>query len=293
MERFNAIIQFILNYISTIRITDLLDILIVTVIIYYLIKFVRETRAQQIIKAILLILVLWQLSELLNLTVLNFFLRNFMQVGFLAVILLFQPELRKALEKVGKTRIERFKLFTDNEILWKNKIISEICNACVELAKDKCGALIVIERKNLTQDITSDGTEINAEITASLLCSLFYPGSSLHDGAVIVRDSKILSAGVVLPLYQNVHLSKELGTRHRAAVAMSETCDSLVLVVSEETGTISLAHDGNLQRNLKSETLENALKARLIGTSEKKNIRKELINRFLPKKAKETEEDKK
>lgn len=252
---------YISDFIRLFKITDVIDIVIVAIIIYNLLKMIRETRAVQLVKGIVLLFLALQLSAWFNLTTMNFLLRNTMQIGLFAIVVIFQPELRSMLERLGRSKAGD--LITFNTIIGSEsefeKSIDEIADACINLSRTKTGALIVIERSTKLGDVIKTGTLINAEITSSLLENIFVPNTPLHDGAVIIRDDKIFSAGCLLPLTSNTNLSRELGTRHRAALGMSENSDALVIVVSEETGKISLAVNGTLTRNLIDMTLRHAL----------------------------------
>lgn len=248
------------KYIQLIKLTDILDIIIVAILIYQLLKMIRETRALQLVKGIAILFVLLQASAWMNLTALNYILRNVMQVGLFSVVVIFQPELRSFLDRMGRSRFGKLIDFTSSEELSGiEKTVNEIVNACVNLSASKTGALIVLERDTKLGDIIKSGTVLDAEISSSLIENIFFPNTPLHDGAVIIRDEKIHTAGCLLPLSFNTHLSKELGTRHRAALGMSEVSDSLIIVVSEETGQISIAVNGSFTRNLNGDTLQKAL----------------------------------
>ena len=259
----------ITKYIQLIKITDVLDIAIVAVLIYQLLKMIRETRALQLVKGIAFLFVLLQISAWMNLTALNYILKNVMQVGLFSVVVIFQPELRSFLERMGRSKVGKifdFSSASSNESKVEI-IINEIVSACVNLSKSKTGALIVLERDTKLGDIVKSGTVLNAEISSSLLENIFFANTPLHDGAVVIREEKIHTAACLLPLTQNINLSRELGTRHRAALGMSEVSDALIIVVSEETGKISIAVNGSLTRNLDGDTLAKALKRALIHES--------------------------
>ncbi len=253
-------INYIMYYKQFIRIMDIVDILIVAYVIYKLIQLLRETRAGQLVKGIIVIFVVLQLSSFLNLYMVNYFIKNAMQVGVIALFVVFQPELRRALEKMGRSKfgsvISFDEAYTEEE---KKHTISEICTAVGNLSEHRIGALIILERKTKIGDIIRTGVTLQSVITSELLINIFVPNTPLHDGAVIIRDGRIVAAACFLPLTQNNDLNIELGTRHRAAIGITETSDSVALVVSEETGKISLAIDGTLTRNLTVESLERAL----------------------------------
>ncbi|MBR3791234.1 MAG: diadenylate cyclase CdaA [Clostridia bacterium] len=254
------------KFIQLIKVTDIIDIVIVAVLIYQILKMIRETRTMQLVKGIAILLVVLQISTWLNFTVINYILRNIMQVGLFMVVVIFQPELRSILEKVGHSKVGKLIDFSaiqmnDEKI---EKVIGELVSATVNLSQTKTGALIVLERETKLGDVGDTGAILNAEITAALLENIFVPNTPLHDGAVIIRDDRIYSAGCVLPLTSNKNLSRELGTRHRAAIGVSEVSDCVVLVVSEETGKISIAINGTLTRNLNENTLKNAIERALL-----------------------------
>lgn len=242
----------------TVKITDIIDVMVMTFIIYRLILLVRETRAEQLAKGLVVILIFSRVAQALNLYTVNWLISNIFTVGLILIIVVFQPELRRGVEKIGRTNkwlTSLSKIRTDVN----NFKTDEIVNAVSSLARQKIGALIVIEYKTKLDDIADTGTELNAEISSELLINLFFPKSPLHDGAVIIREEKILAAGSILPLSQNFNISKELGTRHRAALGMSERSDAFIIVVSEETGVITTVHNGELSRNYDSKTLKEAL----------------------------------
>ena len=241
-------------------IVDIIDILIVAFVLYRVMNFLRTTRAVQVIKGIIVILIVMYLSSWLNLNVISYILSNTMQVGLIALIIMFQPELRRGLEHVGRGSWGKFFSFdvihnTEDNLLVTDEIVLAVDN----LSRTKTGALIVIERDNLLNDVLKSGSYINADVKAELIINLFVPNTPLHDGALIVRNNKIVSASCVLPLTQNVDINRELGTRHRAALGLSEITGAIIVVVSEETGKISLAIDGNMKRSLSVETLRKSL----------------------------------
>lgn len=251
-----AVWQFLQENARLLRLWDILDILIVAFVIYKGVKLVRETRAVQLIKGLVILLVATQLSSWLQLNSLNYLLVNAMQVGLIALLVVFQPELRRALEKVGRSTIGRIFSTAEYDV---EGVVREVCDAVSHMSAEKIGALIVFERKTKLGDIINSGTALNSDVSSQLLSNIFIPNTPLHDGAVIIRENKILAAACFLPLTQNNNLSKELGTRHRAAIGISENADCAVVVVSEETGKISLALNGSMTRNLTPETLAKAL----------------------------------
>ncbi len=260
------VFDYLGKFVQLIKVTDIIDIVIVAVLIYQILKMIRETRTMQLVKGIAILLVVLQVSTWLDFTVIKYILRNIMQVGLFMVVVIFQPELRSMLEKVGHSKVGKLIDFStiqmDEEKV--QKVIGELVSATVSLSQSKTGALIVLERETKLGDVGDTGAILNAEVTAALLENIFVPKTPLHDGAVIVRDDRIYSAGCVLPLTSNKNLSRELGTRHRAAIGVSEVSDCVVLVVSEETGKISIAINGTLTRNLNESTLKNAIERALI-----------------------------
>lgn len=244
----------------------IVDISIVSWVVYKLVILVRETRAWQLIKGILLIVAATELSRLLGLKTINFILQNMMQFLALGAIVLFQPELRRSLERIGRNRFKDILNFDEatGSKLKTTAVIGEIVKACVELSARYVGALIVIERETKIGEIINTGTQIDSHVSSELIINLFIPATPLHDGAIVIRDNKIKAAACFLPLTDNPNLSKELGTRHRAALGITEVSDSIAIVVSEESGKISFALNGGLTRNLTSDTLRKALNKNLI-----------------------------
>ena len=250
--------NMIWNLTHRIRIIDVLDILIVAVIVYELLLLTRHTRGSALLKGLFLLLIIALMSNLFGFISLNWLLRAILQNGAVVLVVLFQPEFRKALERMGRTR-----LFQKNGRKSMNEecdlSISEIIQSTMDLSKRRVGALIVFEQQTGLQDVIETGTRLNAEISAPLLENIFEPKTPLHDGAVVIRDSEIMAAACILPLAEASGVSRELGTRHRAAVGITENTDAIVLVVSEETGIVSMAKDGQLTRPLTVKTLEEVL----------------------------------
>ena len=241
-----------------IGLNDILDILIVTFIIYSLLSFIRETRAQQLLKGLTIIIVAYFAADFLKLHTISWILKGTFTIGIFALIVVFQPEIRRALEVIGRTH---FRGHAKSE-LDKDRIkyvVDEITDAVDSFSKSKTGALIVFERETVLKDISETGTIIQAEVSRELLGNLFYVGSPLHDGAVIIRGDKIFAAGCVLPLTENKNLNKSLGTRHRAGIGITENSDCLTVIVSEETGVISVAENGKLERFLNRKSLQKIL----------------------------------
>ena len=237
---------------------DYLDIIIIAFLIYQLVTITRQTRAIQVIKGLAIIIVASYVSELIGLTTLNWVLRSILNNGVIALMILFQPELRKALEQIGRTaKLDRSAQRDESE-----RIVDEITQCLLRLSRRRVGALIVFEQQTGLKDITeSSGTEIDSIISAPLLENIFEPNTPLHDGAVIIRGQRIVSAACVLNLASdNRAISRDLGTRHRAGVGVTETTDAIVLIVSEETGSISMARGGKLTRHLDAEGLRKVLR---------------------------------
>lgn len=251
-------LQQIKELFLNIRIRDIIDILIVAIVIYKLLMLIRETRAEQLTKGILVLFVATKISEWLELFTVYWILENTMTVGVLAILIVFQPELRRGLEYIGRSSFFT-KSFIEIEGESINKTVDEIVDAVASLSRQRIGGLIVLEKQTGLNEIVDTGTVINGEVSSGLLINIFIPNSPLHDGAVIIREDIIKAAGCFLPLTDNVSLSKELGTRHRAALGISEKSDGLAIVVSEETGAISIAENGSLSRYLDAKTLKQIL----------------------------------
>lgn len=262
-----------LNNILAMNIFDLIDISIVAYIFYKIFMFIKDTRAEQVLKGIIFLLLATQLSSTFNLHTLYWLLANTLQIGILAAIIIFQPELRAGLEHIGRAQFSFFsKGNSVDEDLPKN--IEEIVEALYSLSRQKIGALIIMERKTKISDIISTGTEIDGDVSRQLLINIFIPNTPLHDGAVVIRDSKVKAAACFLPLTQSKDLSKDLGTRHRAGVGVSEVSDCITLIVSEETGEVSIAKSGKLYRNISKERMTNILQNNLKGSTEEKSFLK-------------------
>ena len=242
---------YIINQLTTVDLSDIIDILLVTFILYSAYKFMRDRRAGKLSIGILIIVGVLIISNIFSLGAVNFLLENFFQVGLIALIIVFQPELRSMLEKIGNSSLKNFNKANETEVY-----VTEVCNAVETLAKEKTGALIVIERSTKLGDHMRIGTVLDADISSALINTIFFPNTPLHDGAVIIRDGRLAMAGCFLPLSQTADINKNLGTRHRAALGVSENSDALVIIVSEETGTISVAFDGVLRRGFSKKTLE-------------------------------------
>lgn len=246
------------NHIRMIGIADVIDILIVAFVIYKLIGIIRKTGSFKVAKGLIVVFAVLWIAQATKMNVVYFALRSAVETGLLAIVILFQPELRRLLEKMGTSRVTSF-LGTSAPVRGMGTVITQTLLACGDMQKSRTGALIVFERDNLLDAPMKTGTLINATVTSELLKNIFYPKAPLHDGALIIRDGQIAAAGCMLPLTSNANLSKDLGMRHRAGIGMSEHSDAVVLIVSEENGFISVAVDGMLKRNLNMEMLEKLL----------------------------------
>lgn len=262
----------------------IIDILLVVLVGYYLFKAVKDTRASQILKGIGILILLLFISKSIGLVITSFILENFMTYGALLLIVVFQPELRKALEKIGRSKFEHF--FTETEDANYKHSINEICKAVEIMSFKKVGALIVFERETKIGDIIKEGVELKAKISSELIQNIFVDKSPLHDGALMIKDNQIEAASCILPLATENKLEKTLGTRHRAGVGITEVSDAIVAIVSEETGAISFVEDGKMKPNLTSEELKEELLKRLditndfVKTKEKINKKKKKIKKI-------------
>ena len=263
--------------------SDVLDILIVAAVIYLVIRFIRRTNATKVAIGLLVLVAAMWLATSLNLMVTSFLLRQVFNIGILAVIILFQPEIRRALEKVGSSQL--FSLLGKE---WGGQaidhVIMQTVYACEDMARTRTGALIVFERDNRLNEALSSGTPVDAFVSTELLKNIFYDKSPLHDGAVIIKEGRLAAAGCMLPLSTNASLSRELGMRHRAGIGISEQSDAVVVIVSEETGGISVAVDGLLKRHLSQDTFEALLRRELLPLEEPK--RESLLERLTNRKGK-------
>ena len=263
--------ETIMNSIAMAEVRDYIDILLVAFMLYKLMRFLRNTNAQKLFQGLVILLVLTALSGILQLSVVYWILTNVMQVGIIALVIIFQPELRKMLEQFGSQRLSEWFSFSHaQEAKTTDTAILQTIEAVNSLAWTKTGALIIFQREDSLQNIINTGTTINADVNAELLKNLFYNKAPLHDGAVIIAEGRIAAAGCILPLCGKQNISKDLGTRHRAGLGQSEAYDSLSVIVSEETGAISLAENGVLKRHLAPETLERLLIAKLMPEEEEK-----------------------
>lgn len=256
------VFDWFVQYSSVFSLLDLLDIAIVAFIIYQLIRLVRRSNAGRALMGIALLFVVLQLSQILQLRVISYLLANTLQMGLIALVIVFQPEIRKALEKVGRRNILKG-LDREDQHAMEAAIVQTV-EACTAMSWARDGALIVFEREIELNDVAKTGTILNADPSCEFLKNIFYPKAPLHDGAVIMQQGRVAAAGCMLPLSANDNLSKDLGMRHRAGVGMSENSDAVVVIVSEETGSISVAIGGMLKRHLAPETLEKLLRNELM-----------------------------
>ena len=260
MEALRTALERSLNLLTTMGVADIVDILVVAFLIYKAIWFVRRTISYNLAKGIIVFLLVMLLADLFGLKMISFALRKTAELGLIALVILFQPELRRLLERMGSGfSASRGEIGTEID-----SAIAHTVLACTEMSASRTGALVIFERSVKLNEIMSTGTIINADTNAELIKNIFFDKAPLHDGALIIRDGRIAAAGCVLPLTQSTNLSKELGMRHRAGIGLSEQSDAVVIIVSEETGSISVAIDGMLKRHLTSATLERLLRSELI-----------------------------
>lgn len=257
-----SFIDYSIKFLTVLRISDIIDIFLLAIAVFYCITALRGTRAVQLLRGVAIAVCLYLLSGLFQLTTLNYIFGKVFQVAMVALVVIFQPELRNLLEHLGRLKLGHFLGlgldFGDSAEKTENMILN-ISAAAADLSESKTGALIVIERETRLGEYMNSGTVLDANVTSELLKNIFVPNTPLHDGAVIIRKNKIITAGCVLPLTANTNLSSEFGTRHRAALGLSESSDAVIVVVSEETGKISVAMNGALMRNLSESSLRKAL----------------------------------
>lgn len=276
--------------ISGIRITDIIDICIVAFLLYYVYTFIRDRRAGKLAAGVVLLMLFMLISEIANMYTMSFIMENVFQVGIIALIVVFQPELRSALEKMGAEPLKTLKIGDRaGQANDTHAIIDALTGAVCDMSLEKTGALIVIERSTKLGDIIRTGTVVDAKADPFLIKNIFFNKAPLHDGAMIIRDGRIHAAGCFLPLSSNPEIIKNLGTRHRAGIGMSENSDAVVIIVSEETGTISSAIDGQLTSNYSYQSLKKFLESQLISEDEDNTHKKNLLVKFL--KSKDKKED--
>ena len=265
MEAIQQFWELFMIMVRQFKLVDALDVLAVSFIIYSGIKLVRESRAEQLVKGLLLVVVVFGVSNYLDLRMMKALLTMFFQFTIVALFIVFQPELRRALEQMGRNGVSKplsvaaAPKYAETELQNQRRGICAVADSCITLQRQKMGALIVFERKTKLKEIVDTGTIVNAEPTPAIISNIFFNKAPLHDGAMVMRDGMVYAAGCILPLTKNDSISIDLGTRHRAAIGMSENSDAVVVVVSEETGQISIAVNGILTRNYTRETLVSAL----------------------------------
>ena len=272
-DAFSAFFESIKNAFLSFRISDAIDIVLLAVILFLAFRFLKSRKAGALLLGVAVIIVLTLVTYVFNLDATYFMFSSILEIGVLALIIILQPEIRDALEKVGTGSVNGIMTFGDQKrkrLLYSNAI-DQICSAVNDLSRSKTGALIVISRTIKLDEITETGFTINAEVNSFLLRNIFYDKAPLHDGAVVIDDARIVAAGCLLPLTRRTDVDGNLGTRHRAAIGMSETSDAIIIVVSEETGVISVAHDCTLTRNYNLESLRLYLMKQILRQSPKDN----------------------
>ena len=278
-------IQDFFSLLPTLRVVDVLDILLVAFLIYKGISLIRSTNAARIVGLIVAFLLFMWLTNILQMRTIGWIRRQILELGLIALVIIFQPELRRGMERIGGKTVHTFR-DTRSPLSEMELAISQTVNACEIMSEGKVGALIVFERSVSLEEYEKSGTQVEAKLSSELLRNIFFPKAALHDGAVIVRDGRIAAAGCVLPLTANRNLSSDLGTRHRAGVGMSEVSDAVVVIVSEETGTISVAIGGMLKRHLAPQTLEKLLRMELIPDQDGRKTVRQWIEQHLKRKEK-------
>lgn len=285
MEEMFRSIQDFFSLLPTLRVVDILDILLVAFLIYKGISLIRSTNAARIVGLIVAFLLFMWLTNILQMRTIGWIMRQILELGLIALVIIFQPELRRGMERIGGKTVHTFR-DTRSPLSEMELAISQTVNACEVMSEGKVGALIVFERSVSLEEYEKSGTQVEAKLSSELLRNIFFPKAALHDGAVIVRDGRIAAAGCVLPLTANRNLSSDLGTRHRAGVGMSEVSDAVVVIVSEETGTISVAIGGMLKCHLAPQTLEKLLRMELIPDQDGRKTVRQWIEQHLKRKEK-------
>lgn len=269
MEFVMTILEGTLRYVLTLKLTDYLDIALMAYGLYWLLKLVGDTKVERLGKGVIIFLFSLWLSHIFHLNGIYFILSHVVSLGVLALVVLFQPEIRRLLEQIGSSRLRSFNPFAKaQQVTAIESAIAQTVLACTEMSKSRTGVLIVFERDMLLDHIARTGTIVDAQVSSELLKNIFFVKAAMHDGAVIIREGRLLAGGCMLPLSKNVNLSRDLGMRHRAGIGMSENSDAVVVIVSEETGAISVAIGGLLKRHLMPETLEKLLMKELIPQQE-------------------------
>lgn len=275
------------RYLLSIQITDYLDIIILAFVLYKLLMLAQSTKLASLLKGLFIFFAALLLSSIFKLNGIYFIMSHMVNLGFLALIVLFQPEIRRVLEELGSKKLNVFGIFSHSQnVGLMEQTIAQTVMACTEMSQSRTGALIVFEREMLLDDMVRSGTVLDASVSSELLKNIFFVKAPMHDGAVIIRNGRVLGAGCMLPLSKNVNLSRELGMRHRAGIGMSENSDATVVIVSEESGSISVAIGGMLKRHLKPETLENILRNELLPQDEEESQKQKftLLNLLRTKK---------
>ena len=269
MEIVMTILEGTLRYVLTLKLTDYLDIALMAYGLYWLLKLVGDTKVERLGKGVIIFLFSLWLSHIFHLNGIYFILSHVVSLGVLALVVLFQPEIRRLLEQIGSSRLRSFNPFAKaQQVTAIESAIAQTVLACTEMSKSRTGVLIVFERDILLDHIARTGTIVDAQVSSELLKNIFFVKAAMHDGAVIIREGRLLAGGCMLPLSKKVNLSRDLGMRHRAGIGMSENSDAVVVIVSEETGAISVAIGGLLKRHLMPETLEKLLMKELIPQQE-------------------------
>ena len=275
MEVVTTILEGSLRYLGTVKLTDWLDIALMAYGLYLILKLVERSRAANLGRGVMLFLVALTLSDLLRLNSINYILRNIVTYGVLALIVIFQPEIRRLLEQVGSSKLSSFNPFSRvQQASAMETAIAQTVIACTEMSASRTGVLIVFERQIKLDDVVRTGTVVDAQVSCELLKNIFFVKAAMHDGAVIMRNGRLLAGGCMLPLSHNANLSRDLGMRHRAGIGMSENSDAVVVIVSEETGAISVAIRGMLKRHLTAQTLEKLLTNELMPVVEEEKTDK-------------------
>lgn len=268
-EKLLKFLDTVRGYIQLVGVFDVIDMIIIAYLAYHVLRFIRRSRSGQVAKAIMLLFVAFGVASVLPLRTIKFLLSNAVELGLISLVIIFQPEIRRFLERMGSAQIKELFVAeeTGSDVM---AAIDQTVEAYMSLSRDKVGALMVFERKTMLDDVIKSGTPLDAAVSAELLKNLFWNKAPLHDGAVIVRGGRIVGAGCMLPLSGNINLSRDLGMRHRAGIGISENSDAVVAIVSEETGSISVAINGMLKRHLSPETLHRLLKNELAPDLEEK-----------------------
>ena len=275
-------IQPIIEQLSRMKWSDYADIIAVACLLYFLFPLLRSTGTARIARVVVAVLVVSWLTEALNFHTLNFIIDEMLTVGLIAIVVLFQPELRRMIDHLSNVQIKKI-LNPEEAEAQMVPVIRQTVRACEEMSKERIGALIVFSRDSLMDEYSKTGTIIDAQVSDQLLRNIFFPRAALHDGATIISDGRVMAAGCVLPLSDSVRISADLGTRHRAAMGMSEVTDAVVVVVSEETGVISVAVGGMLKRHLAPQTLERLLRAELCHEEKTESKKTKLLQKFKKK----------